>query len=76
MNAVENDVRWLLSFSVESMIRGYHEYKLIWNDPTLGEELEIKRELEIHTICNFLSKYPSAVVVVPCLAFLLPIANR
>ena len=21
------------------MIRGYHEYKLIWNDPTPGEEL-------------------------------------
>ena len=21
--------------SVESMIRGYHEYKLIWNDPIL-----------------------------------------
>lgn len=28
----------------ESMIRGYHEYKSIWSDPTLGEELECKRE--------------------------------
>ena len=24
-----------VSSSVESMIRGYHEYKLIWNDPIL-----------------------------------------
>ena len=31
-------------FSIESMIRGYHEYKSIWTDPTLGEELECKRE--------------------------------
>ena len=31
-------------FSLESMIRGYHEYKSIWSDPTLGEELEYKRE--------------------------------
>ena len=26
------------------MIRGYHVYKLIWNDCTPGEELECKRE--------------------------------
>ena len=31
-------------FSLESMIRGYHEYKPIWGDPMLGEELECKRE--------------------------------
>ena len=31
-------------FSIESMIRGYHEYKSILSDPTLGEELECKRE--------------------------------
>ena len=31
-------------FSIKSMIRGYHEYKYIWTDPTLGEELECKRE--------------------------------
>ena len=31
-------------FSVESVIRGYHEYKSIWSDPMLGEELECKRE--------------------------------
>ena len=28
-----------LIFCVESMIRGYHEYKLIWNDPIISEEL-------------------------------------
>ena len=27
--------RMAVSSSVESMIRGYHEYKLIWNDPIL-----------------------------------------
>ena len=26
------------------MIRVYHEYKTIWSDPTLGEELECKRD--------------------------------
>ena len=31
-------------FSIESMIRGYHEYKSIWSDPMLEEELECKRE--------------------------------
>ena len=31
-------------FSVESVIRGHHEYKSIWSDPMLGEELECKRE--------------------------------
>ena len=27
--------RMAVSSSVESMIRGYREYKLIWNDPIL-----------------------------------------
>ena len=31
-------------FAIESIIRGYHEYKLILSDPTLDEELECKRE--------------------------------
>ena len=31
-------------FCVESMMRGYHEYKLIWNDPIIGEELRCERE--------------------------------
>ena len=30
--------------SIEFMIRGYHEYKSIWSDHTLEEELECKRE--------------------------------
>ena len=29
--------RMAVSSSVESMIRGYHEYKLIWNNPVLQE---------------------------------------
>ena len=33
-------------FSIESMIRGYNEYNSIWTDPTLGGELECKREPE------------------------------
>ena len=32
------------SFSIESMIRGYHVYKDIWNDPDCDEVLECKRE--------------------------------
>ena len=32
------------SFSIESMIRGYHVYKNIWNDPLDDEELECKCE--------------------------------
>ena len=39
-----NYVGWLLYFSVESMIRDNHEYKLIWNNTTPGEEMESKRE--------------------------------
>ena len=33
------------TFSIESMIRGYHEYGLIWNNPIVGEELICEREL-------------------------------
>ena len=33
-------------YSVQSVIRGYHEYKSLWSDPMLGEELEYKKELE------------------------------
>ena len=31
-------------FSIESMIRGYHVYKNIWDDPSIDEELWCKRE--------------------------------
>ena len=27
------------ALSIESMIRGYHKYKLIWNNPVVGEDL-------------------------------------
>ena len=37
------DVSYTLSF--ESMIRGYHEYRMVWNNPIAGEELPCYREL-------------------------------
>ena len=33
------------SFVVESMIRGYHEYKSIWENPVVGEQLNCIREV-------------------------------
>ena len=33
------------SFTVISMIRGYHVYKNIWESPTIGEELFCEREI-------------------------------
>ena len=30
------------SFGIESMARGYHEYKSVWEDPVHGEELNYK----------------------------------
>ena len=33
------------SFVVESMIRGYHEYKSIWDNPVVGEQLNCIREV-------------------------------
>ena len=35
----------LYALSIESMIRGYHEYKLIWNNPVVGEDLLCEREV-------------------------------
>ena len=32
------------TFSFNSMIRGYHEYIMIWNNPIAGEELTCHRE--------------------------------
>ena len=32
-------------FSIDSMIRGYHEYKTVWDDPVDGKELECKCEI-------------------------------
>ena len=34
-------------FRVESMVRGYHVYKDVW-EAAIGEELSCKRELENH----------------------------
>ena len=33
------------TFLIKLMIRGYHEYGLIWNNPIVGEELVCEREL-------------------------------
>ena len=35
----------LSSFEITSMIRGYHEYKAIWEDPINGESLVCEREV-------------------------------
>ena len=40
----------LYTFSIESMIRGYHEYGLIWNNPIVSEKLVCERELGNTTI--------------------------
>ena len=34
-----------MGFSVESMIRGYHEYKSIWDNPSVCESLICEREV-------------------------------
>ena len=34
-----------MGFSVESMIRGYHEYQSIWENPSIGESLICEREI-------------------------------
>ena len=31
-------------FSLNSMVCGYHEYSLIWNNPVVGEELACEHE--------------------------------
>ena len=35
----------LYAFSIESMIRGYYKYKLIWDNPVVGECLLCEREV-------------------------------
>ena len=35
----------IYTFSVESLIRGYHEYIVVWNNPVIGEDLLCKREV-------------------------------
>jgi len=36
------------TFSVESMIRGYHEYKVVWYNPLVREDLLSEREVDPH----------------------------
>ena len=40
--------------TVEAMIRGYHENKIIWPNPVIEEELSCKREIgnshDIHAV--------------------------
>ena len=46
--------------TVEAMIRGYHEYKIIWLNPVIEEELSCKREIgnahDTHAVavCNII----------------------
>jgi len=36
------------TFSIESMIRCYHEYKLVWHNPLVEEDLLSEREVGNH----------------------------
>ena len=38
------EFRMEFTFVVELMIRGYHEYKTVWENPVLAEELRCMRE--------------------------------
>jgi len=44
----------MFSFAVNSMIRGYHEYKNIWENPTADDDLFCEREVgnphDTHTV--------------------------
>jgi len=35
----------MLTFSIDSMIRGYHEYKVVWKNPNPGDHLICEREI-------------------------------
>ena len=37
--------RVVFTFTIESLICGYHEYQLIWGVPAVGEELNCYRKL-------------------------------
>ena len=44
--SLEQELRRMAeSFVVESMIRGYHEYKSIWDNPVNEEELNCARDI-------------------------------
>ena len=54
------------------MIRGYHEYKIIWLNPVIEEELSCKREIgnahDTHAVavCNIIDGDVKTVGHVPC----------
>ena len=52
-------IAWLHSDDpIESMIRGYHEYKLIWNNPVVGEDLLCEHEVgNPHAHCSNKENY-------------------
>ena len=33
------------SFTIESMVHGYHEYKSVWENPVCGNELSCTRDI-------------------------------
>ena len=35
----------MFSFSISSAVRGFHVYKVIWENPAPGEELRCRREV-------------------------------
>ena len=35
----------MITLLFNSMLQGYHEYQMIWNNPIVGEELVCNREL-------------------------------
>ena len=48
-----------VGFSVECMIRGYHEYKSIWENPSIGETLICEREIgNCHDHRYYILPYP------------------
>ena len=58
--------RILLRFSIESMIRGYHEYKAVWDDPedhldlaTMRSAYNIIFNIDIITECQRLQNLSS-----------------
>ena len=33
-----------VSFMIDAMVRGYHEYRSVWENPTHGEQLSCAKE--------------------------------
>ena len=47
------------TFSIDSMVRGYHEYEVIWESPNPGDRLMCEREIgnphDTHAVANITS---------------------